>query len=160
MVLLRFHLGIAVLLILAGSVAACPVTVGGCAIVLDGPLCVMPPSAPRGVSGSYDASRQMLTISWLAPTSGTPDSYNVYRDDALAATTTTTSYSENLATISGIHYYYVKAVASSVESPQSDTLWVAKGGGGVPGVPCDPLSLAIYTYPPFVAYGIRDECLP
>ncbi|MES2153916.1 MAG: hypothetical protein V4510_02160 [bacterium] len=160
MVPLRFPLSVAFLLLTVGTAAACPIGPGGCVTLTDTQTCITAQGAPKQITGSYDASTHTLTISWVADTGTTPDSYNVYRDDAKIGGTTTTSYADNLASLSGLHYYYVKAVTSGVESPQSDTLWLLKGGGVPPSVPCDPLTVSVFTYPPFLAYGVHDECLP
>ncbi len=144
--------------------AACPIAAGGCVSSIGQNqfmVCVASEGAPRQLSGSYDAATDTLTLTWTAPDStATPDSYTVYRDDASIGTTTSLTYNDNLASITGLHYYYVKAITGGVASPQSDTLWIVKGGSAPPGVPCDPLVVSIYTYYPFLAYGIRDECLP
>ncbi len=117
--------------------------------------------APRQLSGTYSSATDTLTLTWLAPdTTTAPDSYNVYRDDVNIGTTTSLTFDDSLTTLSGLHYYYVTAITSSVAGSQSDTLWLVKGGNAPPGIPCDPLVVNIYTYYPFFWYGIRDECLP
>lgn len=124
------------------------------------PLCVSGAQAPREPTATYDEATDTLTLTWAAPdTETTPDSYNVYRDDVRIGDTTDLEYDDSLTNVHGVHFYYIKAVTGTTESIQSDSVWLAKGVTA-PGVPCDPLVVDVYTYPPYFAYGIRDECLP
>lgn len=124
------------------------------------PVCAPAASAPHALAGTYVAARDTLALSWDAPTVGTPDSYNVYRDGAIIGSSTTMASGDNLDTITGVHAYYVTAVAAGVESVQSNTLWLVKGGGNPPTVVCDPLIVGVYLAPTFVFYGVRQECMP
>jgi len=84
-------------------------SVTACAIVPESPSLSPPTDLIATVSG-YDVS-----LTWNAPLEGTPDSYNIYRDDAIIANITETDY-DDLGLAPGIYEYCVTAVYDIDES--------------------------------------------
>jgi len=118
---------------------------------------------PRNIQGTYDTNANTLTLTWTAPADKpSPESYNVYRDGALYATTTTATYTDAYSNDPGadlIHNYAVTAVWSNVEGASSPTLYVARS-------PAFPLQCAVANIslvpnppPPGIDYGLHPECV-
>ena len=62
-----------------------------------------------------------VALAWDAPATGTPNSYNIYRDNEMVGNTTNLSY-DDLGLASGIYEYYVIAIYDEGESDPSNTV--------------------------------------
>jgi fibronectin type 3 domain-containing protein len=76
------------------------------------------PAAPTGLSAT--AGNTQVALSWTAPANAT--SYQVYRNGALIASPTATSYTDTGLTNSTTYSYYVKAVNQTTPSAASSTI--------------------------------------
>ena len=90
------------------------------------------PTAPLSLTETGSNFNQ-VSMQWLAPATGTADSYTVYRDgSAIATGVTTTTYADGGVQPSTTYQYSVTAVKGSYESSASNTITVttpAKKGG-------------------------------
>jgi hypothetical protein len=85
------------------------------------------PAAPSNLTATLNDT--IVSLQWDAPSSGTPDSYMVYRNGSMYAVTTTTSFSDSLE-YPGNYTYDVKAYYSaSGLSPFAGSVNVLLPGG-------------------------------
>lgn len=78
---------------------------------------VNPPQTLTGTAGNAT-----VTINWLAPTSGTPTGYKVYRNSTLLTTVTVLTYTDTAVTNGTSYTYYVTAMYGATESAASNTV--------------------------------------
>jgi len=84
------------------------------------PQSVALPGAPQGLTAG-PAKGRGVQLSWSPPATGVVDTYYVYRTDAgLIASTTSTSYKDTQTARHTSYTYYVTAVNSAGEGPQSN----------------------------------------
>ena len=76
-----------------------------------------PPRNLTAISGN-----KVVELNWLAPGSGTPTSYSVYRDGAFLASTTGLTYTDITVTNDIIYSYYVTAIYAEGVSEPSNTV--------------------------------------
>jgi len=138
------------------------VLVLGALLLTSLPLASATGDPPRNIQGTYDPHANTLALTWTAPAEKpSPDSYNVYRDGALYATTTMATYTDTYTNDPGAdltHYYAVTAVWSNVEGASSSTLYMARTPG-LPGCSVAEVDLVPNPPPPGVDYSIHRECL-
>lgn len=73
-------------------------------------------------------SNRTVTLSWQAPVSGTPDSYNIYRDGVFLANEPTLEYYD-IAVVNGTTYsYYATAVYGTEESDATPVVQATPSG--------------------------------
>lgn len=91
-----------------------------------------------------------VTLTWQPPFgSDAPTSYNIYRNGDLLRSVQTTSFVD---TYTGIGFYAVTAKYAHIESPPVIAI--------IGILPCSPVVVATYNHPPWVAWGVHDECVP
>jgi|GEM_PF-6111642 len=76
---------------------------------------------PPVLNFSATVNEDDVTLIWDAPATGTPNSFNIYRDNALLGNTTASSY-DDLGLAPGTYEYYVTAVYDEGESDPSNTV--------------------------------------
>ncbi|NLO11214.1 MAG: gingipain R [Candidatus Cloacimonetes bacterium] len=70
------------------------------------------------------ASNSRITLNWLAPISGNPTGYKIYRNNSLLTTVTTLTYTDTAVTNGTTYSYYVKAAYSNGDSNATETVTV------------------------------------
>jgi hypothetical protein len=91
------------------------------------PSALSAPTAPSGLTAAAASSSQ-INLSWTA-SSGSPTSYDIYRNNTKVATisATTTSFGDTGLTANTAYSYYLKATNSVGSSPASNTATATTG---------------------------------
>ncbi len=89
-----------------------------------------------------------VTLSWTAPTSGTPTSYNIKRStvkggETTEATSATTSYVDTVSLVEGTTYYYVVTAANSAGESGPSNEVAALVPFSVPSAPTNLVATAL-----------------
>lgn len=132
---------------------------------------------PDGLRGDYNDENRTIMLEWNPPASDadTPFTYRVYRNTVLIGETQETWYAANL--VGGLNVFQVTASHNGNESVRSQPVVAqqqSSGGGGNPTAAfastqlvdvemmpkCEILIITTYTQWPYVAYGIREHCIP
>ncbi len=82
---------------------------------------IPPPAGDPPTNLTASVSENDVTLTWDAPATGTPNSFNIYRDNALLGNTTNLSYDDFDLTYE-TYEYYVTAVYDEGESDPSNTV--------------------------------------
>lgn len=82
-----------------------------------GPSSYSPPTGLTATPGN-----SVVSLTWIAPLSGTPTGYKVFRNSALLATVTGLTYTDNAVTNGTTYAYYLKAVYAGGESDATATV--------------------------------------
>ncbi|MDD4310483.1 MAG: C25 family peptidase C-terminal domain-containing protein, partial [Candidatus Cloacimonetes bacterium] len=75
---------------------------------------------PRSLTA--DVGNNVVNLSWLAPATGTPTGYKIFKNSTLLTTITALSYNDTAVTNGTTYSYYLKAVYSGGESDPTDTV--------------------------------------
>lgn len=89
-------------------------------------------------------ANQAATITWSAPSVGTPDKYFIYRDAQKIAETTSNSYADNGLVNGTIYNYHVTAIFGTDESVASKVLkaYIFTGFAGGNGTEVNPYQVS------------------
>ena len=104
---------------------------------------------PTHFAGAYDHATGAVLLTWQAPGDGAW-SYELYRDGSFLAALTDQSYTD-AATSQAASYYTLFAYGPNGELLVTSDLVRTT---------CPPISTWHEDDPPFVGFGIRDECMP
>jgi chitodextrinase len=86
----------------------------------------MPPSAPPDLQGAPVASPLSIALTWGASTDDTgPTAYRVYRNNALVATVSSTSWTDSSVTAGATYTYSVRALDAAANLGDASSVAVA-----------------------------------